>query len=128
MWTGVEVSLVGTVLSLLVAHFIADFIVQTDWMAQNKSKKLLPLVAHIVSYSIVIFFFAIALASSWKAAMFYVIFNGLLHMVIDFVSSRAMSYAYQAEQRHNFFVILGLDQLAHQFCLLFTIPLLTMPI
>jgi membrane-bound metal-dependent hydrolase YbcI (DUF457 family) len=128
MWTGTEVSMVGTVLSLLVAHFIGDYVLQSDKMALGKSKGFKPLVFHIFVYSIALFFFAIGLAASWKAALSYVIFNGLCHMVIDFVTSRAASYEWANENRHNFFVILGLDQLAHQLCLIFTIPMLSLPV
>jgi len=40
---------------LLVAHLVGDWLIQTHWMATEKSKSLPPLLAHIVTYHIFIF-------------------------------------------------------------------------
>lgn len=39
---------------LLVAHFVGDFICQTDWMALNKSKRWDALALHVGVYTVVI--------------------------------------------------------------------------
>jgi len=39
-------------LYLFFAHLIGDWIIQTYWMATEKSKHLIPLLAHVVSYHI----------------------------------------------------------------------------
>lgn len=38
------------VLALLVGHYIGDFMLQSDWMALNKSKDWTALVAHVAVY------------------------------------------------------------------------------
>ncbi len=52
---------------LLVGHFIGDFILQTRWMADNKAKEILPLLAHAAIYTAVIALLAlIAGGLSWR--------------------------------------------------------------
>jgi hypothetical protein len=41
-----------------------------------------------------------------------------LHFVVDGFSSKATSYLWQKEERHWFFVVIGLDQAIHITCLL----------
>lgn len=37
---------------LTLAHFIGDYIIQTDWMAQEKTKRWLPAILHGASYTL----------------------------------------------------------------------------
>lgn len=97
-----------TVLLVLVwMHFFADFICQTDYLAINKSKDSLVLAIHVAIYSIPFFWFG------WKFA----VINALMHFATDFVTSRVTSYLWKHEQRHWFFVVIGLDQAIHMTCL-----------
>lgn len=91
-------------LSLLLAHFIADFVLQSDWMAINKSKSLGALCLHTSLYSIVFMPFW-----GWQFAAW----TFVLHTLQDAVTSRINSKLYQAGQRHWFFVGVGADQLLH---------------
>lgn len=43
--------------TLLIGHLIGDFLFQTGWMAQYKSTKWLPLITHVLVYTIVISLF-----------------------------------------------------------------------
>lgn len=96
---------------ILLTHFIADFIVQTDWMAQNKSKSLWPLIVHVLTYS-----FCFAWTLSWQ----FILINALAHFSTDWGSSRLGSYFWQREKRRYFFMTLGLDQLLHYLVLFMT--------
>ena len=56
---------------LLMAHFVGDFICQTDWMALNKSKRWDALALHVGVYSAVLFSFALlrnAIRDGWMVA------------------------------------------------------------
>jgi hypothetical protein len=82
------------VYTLLVAHFIADFICQSDWMALNKSKSLDALTVHVLVYSWVLaLFVAFALAlSGWqgdtRALSVWIIVNCAAHFVQDAITSQ----------------------------------------
>lgn len=36
----------------LIAHLIGDYIIQNDWMAQNKKKATLPCLVHVALYTL----------------------------------------------------------------------------
>lgn len=99
-----------TILIILGIHFISDFILQPDWVAQNKSKNWRVLLLHIIVYSIPFLIFG------WK----YALINMGLHGVTDAITSRITSYLWKQEKRHWFFVVIGLDQYIHSVCLILT--------
>jgi hypothetical protein len=101
---------IQVLLALIWMHFVADFILQSDWMAVNKSKRTAPLLAHVSVYS------APLLVFGWQFAMV----NGAAHLITDWVSARATSRLWAAGERHWFFVVIGLDQAVHMSTLVLT--------
>lgn len=96
---------------LMLAHFVGDFLLQSDWMALNKSKALIPLVVHTTLY---------ALCFSWLGPQFALVTYGT-HTITDFVTSRINARLWAANQRHWFFVAIGADQLIHGLTLVWTL-------
>lgn len=41
-----------TALGILLAHLVGDYILQTHWMAEEKTKRWLPAIAHAVTYTL----------------------------------------------------------------------------
>ena len=39
--------MISIILALLFIHYIGDFILQSRWMAENKSKDISPLLCHV---------------------------------------------------------------------------------
>ncbi len=110
------------IISILVIHFVADFVFQNDKMALNKSKSLYWLSIHVLVYTVVLFagsFFAFRMFSPGMVAI-YALANGVLHFITDFFTSKLTSRLAQRESKHWFFVAVGFDQLVHYVCLLTT--------
>jgi hypothetical protein len=101
-------------LLLVWVHTIADFVFQSDKMAINKSSSWKWLSIHVGMYGLLL------LPLGWK----FTLVNCLLHFITDAVSSRVTTYFWKKEQRHKFFVTIGIDQAIHMSCLFLTIPLI----
>jgi len=99
---------------VLIVHWIADFILQTDQMAINKSTSFKWLSSHVGVYTLALLPFGPSFA----------LINGLTHFMVDYVTSKFTSYLWKKNDRHNFFVVVGLDQLLHTSILIITIPLI----
>jgi len=102
--------MITTIVALVWVHFLADFVLQTDAMAQNKSKSNWWLTAHVAMYSAPFFFWG------WKFALL----NGAAHWATDFVTSRINSRLWAQKRVHAFFVGVGADQAIHITTLVLT--------
>lgn len=132
---------------LLVAHFVADFLCQSDWMAVNKSKHWGALALHVYVYSNLLL---VAMIGHWvvvygadspafggRDVLWWLGVNGLAHFVQDAITSRVNARLWFVEvfksyplpdyalvkfgsTRHWFFVAIGADQLLHYVTLFVT--------
>lgn len=102
-------------INILVLHFIADFVFQSDWMAINKSSSFRALLLHVVIYTLTLCTIPLAVTDMSIAVpcLTWALVNGVIHFVQDAVTSRMTAYLWKKEQRHWFFVVIGLDQLLH---------------
>lgn len=114
----------ANLLALLTTHFVADFVLQSDWMAQNKSKDWLALTLHVLVYSLA--FVPVALwLLPWNLAGAFVVITFALHFATDAITSRINSRLWAAKRVHAFFVGIGADQLSHAYALAFAYWLVT---
>ena len=110
---------ITTVMLILFTHWIADFVCQTDEMAVNKSTSNFWLSLHVFVYT------------AWLIPLAWYIFDGdvertlmwvggnmSLHYTVDFFTSRINAWFWRNNRRHDFFVMVGLDQLIHYSCLI----------
>jgi len=95
---------------IICLHFIGDFLLQSNYMSINKSKRIDVLISHCLIYSVPFLLY------DWKFA----IVAGAGHFPVDFITSRITSFLYKKKEIHWFFVIIGLDQTIHYAILLIT--------
>jgi hypothetical protein len=126
---------------IVLNHFFADFLCQTDKMAVNKSKSIKWLTIHACTYIIAMCPMGLCLDHStyghfigwgWGVGSSWLAMNLILHWITDFFTSKLTSYLYLRGEsdptgtfmggsfRHWFFSVIGADQVIHAGCLFFT--------
>ena len=101
---------------IFILHFIGDFGLQSRWMAENKSKNYKALLAHGLVYTLFLSFM-MGLPFGY-AGILYGLFNGVIHTMIDAISSRLSSAAWRSGKIGRFWKIIGADQCIHQVVLI----------
>ena len=107
---------------LFLIHWCADFVCQTDKMATQKSTSWKWLSIHVGVYSTPITLYALAynFNTPIKWSLLFGVVTFITHFITDACTSRMTSYFWQKGDRHNFFVIIGFDQLIHAITLMWT--------
>lgn len=93
------------IIYLLFVHWIADFVMQSDEMAKEKSSNNIMLAYHCIFYGV---FFA-----GFTLNITYGVVLGLIHFPVDYITSRINKHLYAKGDIHNFFVSIGFDQFLH---------------
>ena len=108
------------VLYLSFAHWLADFVLQTDQQAKNKSKDNIALLSHTATYTAIMFVAMQILqtynyfgAQFWYASILFTFIQFFSHTLIDYITSRINSNLWSKGDVHNFFVSIGFDQFMH---------------
>lgn len=105
-----------TIIILLWIHFVADFMLQNDKMALNKSNSIKWLGFHSIIYGIT---FSVLIPYIFNFYGFVLLFgNTILHFIVDFITSKITTYLWKKEERHWFFVVIGIDQTIHMTTLI----------
>ncbi len=138
------------VIIIIVIHWIADFVLQTDKESKGKSKNWSDLLSHTLNYTSLWYYigiFYIAYRSNffidmkwyndWSLTLF-VIITFISHTITDYFTSRLntkllpkrdltythidkqLVYFPKGENYHNFFVSVGFDQVLHYLQLFLT--------
>lgn len=85
--------------AILCAHFVGDFILQSDWMAANKSKQWGALSAHVVVYTLALMA-VVTSVGTWLLGrgadpagpyLAFAAVNGIAHFATDALTSRITS-------------------------------------
>ena len=111
------------VLWILFAHWVADFLFQTDKMALGKSDNWSDLIDHTATYSVAMWILLPNIGILASLAFFFVTF--VFHTTQDYFTSRLNKKLWAENKRHWFFVSVGFDQFLHFAQLLITYSLLT---
>jgi len=119
-----------TIMTVIAMHWVADFVLQTDWQAKNKSKDNFALLFHVLTYTICIFVSGIFFLTNQltseniKIWELWALANGIVHFAVDYVTSRINTYLWNKGRVHDFFVMVGFDQMIHYACLFGSLSLI----
>jgi len=108
---------------IIFIHWVADFVLQTDWQAQNKSKNNFALLSHTSNYSLVwllpmcLVFGKMKEGATTEWIVWTTLYFGMItlvaHTITDYFTSRLNSKLWSAGKVHYFFVSVGFDQVLH---------------
>jgi len=112
--------MIGLVIWVLFTHWWSDFVCQTDAMAKNKSTSNIYLSAHVMALMAVWSFFFVGILVDFGLGVYasFILINGGLHWLVDWITSRWVSYYHKKDEIHEMFVIIGFDQFLHISCYL----------
>lgn len=97
-------------LAIVWLHWLGDFVFQTDKMAINKSSSSAWLGIHSVVYGVFLLPLGVEFA----------LLNCAIHGLVDAITSNITKRLWAKGDRHNFFVVIGLDQAIHLTTLFYT--------
>lgn len=100
------------IILLIWVHFAADFIFQNDKIALNKSSSIKYLALHSIIYGGTFVILAPYIVNHYWGYMLF-LSNTILHFIVDFFTSKLTTYLWKEEERHWFFVVIGVDQSIH---------------
>ena len=103
---------VSLVCWLLFAHWVGDFVYQSDAMARGKSSSNKWLSYHVAVYTLVLILLTFNIS--------FALINGAIHWCVDYVTSRRNTRLWNNKQVHDFFVNVGFDQFIHVCTLVLT--------
>lgn len=118
-------------ISMLIAHWVFDFIIQTEKQGLNKSTNNKILFSHVNEYTIGMFLWCFILLysvtgqllNSFKCALLFWSITFTCHFITDYFTSRMSSKKYKIQKFYGwngFWFWIGLDQILHIIQLLIT--------
>lgn len=127
------------ILWVIFAHWVADFICQTNWMASNKSKQWDALLEHVCVYSSVMVLLTCLILADPIGVLVFAMITFVAHFITDAITSRITSKLFMGQFQilelyplnrvamkpafslHWFFVVIGFDQFLHYAQLFLTL-------
>jgi len=110
------------ILGILLIHWFADFVLQTDKQAKGKSKNWADLLVHtgvytgvfwIIGLLVVIFRHKGGDSVEYLHVFLFSVITFIAHTITDYFTSRLNSKLWADGKVHNFFVSVGFDQWLH---------------
>lgn len=104
---------------LILVHWVADFVLQTREMGENKSKDNFWLTAHVTIYSLTtivtwyLFFLLIKVPITMHSISLSFISIFIMHWITDYITSRMTSKFATNQKWYGFFTTIGFDQVLH---------------
>lgn len=103
------------ILAIVIAHWIGDYVLQSESMAIGKATSIKWLTIHVLVWtaSLGVITTLFGATFTWVAAM------GVAHWIQDFVTAKINSHYQKTKQLKLFWLTIGSDQMLH-YMVLFT--------
>lgn len=115
---------IQVIITLLVTHFTADFVLQSRYMGKWKSKSALLLLEHVLLYTGFFFFvgfwFHVLENIDFPGIGLFCLITGVTHFIIDYFTSRLGTKLWNQGKEYESLLVLGGDQMLHGIQLVLT--------
>lgn len=109
--------IINALLLLTFTHTVADFGLQTQWQAENKSKSLEALSRHVLSYTLAMAggYAVLCTFTNFELYMLplFIVWVGVSHFLTDLITSKMSSAAWKRKKIKRFWCVIGIDQMLH---------------
>lgn len=116
------------ILSIIIIHWFADFVMQDEKWALGKSKNWSDLLAHTTTY--MCFWILMWAFLPFHLTLLFMVITFIAHTITDYFTSRIVSKKFSKQEygssipNTGAFTIIGIDQVLHYFQLFITYKLL----
>ncbi len=113
------------IIYIIIAHILADIVLQGERMEELKKKRMLYLIIHTCIYT-----FVLLIASQFIIeltvlnAVLFALFNGALHFVVDYITGKMKGVAWKNKKENLYTSIVAIDHLVHLIILFLSYELL----
>lgn len=108
-------------IGILLVHYVADFLLQTDEQAKNKATSTKALFNHVLTYSLVWTGFIALTWLSLIPSLLFGIITFISHYITDYFTSKKVKKYFDAGNPHDAFIVIGFDQILHYVQLYITL-------
>jgi len=108
------------IISILAFHFIADFLLQSRQMANNKSTSIKELSKHVLVYAMASTVLYIIVSMDPMSIGYFFLITFATHWITDYFTSKWFSSLWAKDKEWKAIAIVGLDQFIHVSTLLLT--------
>lgn len=118
------------IFTIIITHYIADFIMQDEKWAVGKSKNVYDLTYHVWTYSLIWIVPAYFMLETTSQMYVFLVVTFCAHWITDYITSRIVSKKFEAKHYGSpipnlgAFSVIGFDQLLHYTQLFLTYYLL----
>ena len=105
------------ILAIIIAHWIGDYVLQSESMAVGKATSLKWLTIHVLVWTASIRI----ITTLFGATFMWVIAMGVAHWIQDFITSKINSHFQKTKQLKLFWLTIGTDQMLHYLVMFATL-------
>jgi hypothetical protein len=124
----IDLKTVQLILFIIIVHWFADFVMQTDEEAKGKSYDNKKLLSHTATYSFIWLWTSLWLSLILdlpKSFIWFAPITFVCHTITDYYTSRINKKLWMKNNYHGFFISVGFDQVLHYVQLFLTYWYLT---
>lgn len=105
--------IISKIIVVLLTHWLADFVLQTEDQATKKSSDTLVLATHVLTYSIATSLIWMSFVGFNVVFVYVCAITFISHFITDYFTSKITKTLWKENDIRGVFQVVGLDQILH---------------